>query len=104
MGFPVCAARTGQEAHRALTGDSPAATPDYVLLLNPDTELQGAALGELVDVMVAHPDAGACGARLQYGDGSFQHGAFRFPGLAQVALDFFRWKGCAAPTGSATVR
>ena len=24
-----------------------------------------------------------------YADGSFQHGAFRFPSLAQIALDFF---------------
>ena len=33
------------------------------------------------------PRAGVVGAHLRYGDGSFQHGAFRFPGLIQVALD-----------------
>ncbi len=35
------------------------------------------------------PQAGACGAQLFYADDSLQHGAFRFPGLAQLALDFF---------------
>jgi len=35
------------------------------------------------------PSAGICGARLSYGNCSFHHGAFRFPTLAQVALDFF---------------
>jgi hypothetical protein len=89
LGFPVCAVRAGQEAPGALARDDSAPPSDYVLLLNPDAELQGAALGELVDAMRARPDAGACGARLEYSDGSFQHGAFRFPGLAQVALDFF---------------
>lgn len=93
LGFPVCAARAGEEAPGALAGNLLNAPPDYVLLLNPDAELQGAALDELVDAMRAHPDAGACGARLQYGDGSFQHGAFRFPGLAQAALDFFPLEG-----------
>ncbi len=36
-----------------------------------------------------HPTVGACGARLRYGDGAFQHGAFRFPSLLQIALDLF---------------
>lgn len=35
------------------------------------------------------PTAGACGAHLHYGDGRFQHGAFRFPTLAQVVLDLW---------------
>jgi hypothetical protein len=33
--------------------------------------------------------AGAAGARLVHGDGSFQHSAFAFPGLAQILFDFF---------------
>ncbi|NIV37389.1 MAG: glycosyltransferase family 2 protein, partial [Anaerolineae bacterium] len=32
---------------------------------------------------------GAAGARLVHGDGSFQHSAFAFPGLAQIFFDFF---------------
>jgi GT2 family glycosyltransferase len=39
--------------------------------------------------MERHPSAAISGAHLNYGNGSFQHGAFHFPTLAQVALDFF---------------
>jgi N-acetylglucosaminyl-diphospho-decaprenol L-rhamnosyltransferase len=61
--------------------------PRYVLLLNPDTVVHGDALATLVRFMDATPRAGVCGARLIYGDGSFQHSAFGFPGLWQIALD-----------------
>ncbi len=62
-------------------------TPRYVLLLNPDTVVRGDALATMVRFMDANPQAGLCGARLVYGDGSFQHSAFGFPGLWQIALD-----------------
>lgn len=65
------------------------APPTYLLLLNPDTEIAADTLLEMVKQMERLPVAGICGAHLRYGDGSFQHGAFRFPTLAQVALDFF---------------
>ncbi len=71
----------------------PSASPDYVLLLNPDAEVQDDALWRMVAFMEETPDAGACGARLSYGDGGFQHGAFRFPGLFQVGLDLFPLTG-----------
>ena len=61
--------------------------PRHVLLLNPDTVVHGDALATLVRFMDATPRAGVCGARLVYGDGSFQHSAFGFPGLWQIALD-----------------
>ncbi|RUA15179.1 MAG: glycosyltransferase family 2 protein, partial [Clostridia bacterium] len=61
--------------------------PEAVLLLNPDTELHPGALATLTDFLKTHPHAGGCCPRLNYGDGSFQHSAFRFPGLAQLALD-----------------
>ncbi|RUA17597.1 MAG: glycosyltransferase family 2 protein, partial [Clostridia bacterium] len=61
--------------------------PEAVLLLNPDTELHSGALAMLTDFLKTHPHAGGCCPRLNYGDGSFQHSAFRFPGLAQLALD-----------------
>lgn len=64
-------------------------SPDYVLLLNPDAEVTGDALWQMVDFLTSHPQAAVCGAGLRYGDGTFQHGAFRFPGAAQVALDLF---------------
>jgi N-acetylglucosaminyl-diphospho-decaprenol L-rhamnosyltransferase len=61
--------------------------PDFILLLNPDTELVDDALGKMVTFLRDHPTAGACGARLCYSDGCFQHGAFHFPTLMQIALD-----------------
>ncbi len=81
--------RTGQLA----LPDDPALTlpepPHHVLLLNSDTEVQADALARLVAFLDATPRAGACGPQLLYPDGRFQHGAFRFPGLAQTALDLF---------------
>ncbi len=77
----------------------------YWMLLNPDTEIpaqQPNALDTLVEFMDAHPRAGACGPGLFYPDGSRQHSAFRFPGLAQIYMDLFpvnwrlresRWNG-----------
>ena len=65
------------------------ARPRHVLFLNPDTRVVGDALGALVRFMDGAEIAGAAGARLVHGDGSFQHSAFDFPGLAQIFLDFF---------------
>jgi N-acetylglucosaminyl-diphospho-decaprenol L-rhamnosyltransferase len=64
-------------------------TPDYVLLLNPDTLLRGEALSILTHFLAENPAVGAVGARLVHPDGSFQHSAFAFPTLAQIFLDFF---------------
>lgn len=63
--------------------------PDWVLLLNPDTELQPGALGALIQALVDEPGAGLAGPHLLYPDGRFQHGAFQFPGLGQTLLDLF---------------
>lgn len=68
-------------------------TPDHVLLLNPDTEVVGDALWEMVDFLERTPAVGICGANLAYGDGAFQHGAFHFPSLAQVMIDLFPLPG-----------
>jgi len=65
------------------------ARPDYVLLLNPDAEVIDDALPRLVNFLEQTPHAAACGAELRYGDGSFQHSAFRFPGVLQVLFDLF---------------
>ncbi len=62
--------------------------PDLVLLLNPDTIVQPGALSTLIAGLKS-TGAGLAGARLVYGDGSFQHSAFAFPGLAQLAIDLF---------------
>ncbi len=60
-----------------------------VLLLNPDTEVRPGAIVALLDAMRAMPEAAVITSRLSYGDGSFQHSAFRFPGLAQLYIDLF---------------
>lgn len=61
--------------------------PAVALLLNPDTLVHPGALGQLVAFLRQTPAAGIAGARLVYGDGSFQHGAFGFPGLGQLAIE-----------------
>lgn len=63
--------------------------PRYALLLNPDTIVQGEALAELASFLARTSRAGVAGARLVYGDGSFQHSAFRFPTVAMALFDFF---------------
>jgi len=70
-----------------------ATLPDAVLLLNPDTVIRPGAPRALQDFLRATPGAGIAGARLFYGDGSFQHSAFAFPGLWQLAIDLFPFPG-----------
>lgn len=65
------------------------ARPRHVLFLNPDTRVLGNALGCMVAFLDSTAKAGAAGAQLLYDDGSFQHSAFTFPGLAQIFFDFF---------------
>lgn len=45
-------------------------SPDYVLLLNPDTVVPSGALDTLVAFLQAHPEVGACGPKLLLADGS----------------------------------
>lgn len=81
-------ARGNNLALRALGFPDGANTPDYVLLLNPDTLVRAGALAALIEGMRAS-GAGLAGARLVYAGGSFQHSAFVFPGLFQLAIDLF---------------
>ena len=76
--------------------------PRYHFLLNADTVLLPGAISALTAFLDARPDVGMVGARLVYGDGRFQHSAFAFPGLLQLAFDLFdvperfydtRWNG-----------
>lgn len=64
-----------------------------VLLLNPDTEVRPGALATMAGWLEREPRAGVIGARLFYGDGAFQHSAFRFPRLLQIAFDLFPLPG-----------
>jgi GT2 family glycosyltransferase len=77
------------EDRRCPLSPTPYPPPKYVMLLNPDTIVDGNALTTLVRFMGENPRAGACGARLLHSDGRFQHSAFAFPTLFQVFLDFF---------------
>jgi hypothetical protein len=57
----------------------------YVLLLNPDTEIMPGALGELIRFLDSHPEAGAVGAMLLNSDGSLQVSAYPEPSLFREA-------------------
>lgn len=67
----------------------PDTLPEAVYLLNPDTITHLGATRTLYDTLMRFPDVGVVGARLSYGDGSFQHSAFAFPGLRQLWAEFF---------------
>ena len=83
-------------AMRALGfGGSPRALqkPAAVYLLNPDTITHQGATKSLYEALMTDPDAGVVGARLTFADGSFQHSAFRFPGLRQIWAELFPTAG-----------
>lgn len=68
-------------------------SPDYVLLLNPDTIVPTGALDRLVDYMEAHPDVGAVGPKLLLADGTLDLACRRsFP---TPAVSFYRMTGLA---------
>lgn len=52
--------------------------PEYVLLLNPDTNVLVNSIAALLDFMVQRPDVGIAGARVEGEDGQVQGSAFRF--------------------------
>lgn len=85
LGF---AAANNSALHQILTYHVSRITP-YVWLLNPDTEVRPGATAALVAALDSHPEVGIAGAKLLYPDGSLQHSAFRFPGLLQLAFEFF---------------
>lgn len=70
-----------------------AGTPDWALLLNPDTEVRPGALRTLLAAAEADPTVAVAGPALLYPDGRFQHAAFGFPGFLQAALDLFPPRG-----------
>jgi len=73
----------------AAGGGEPVTSPQFVLLLNPDAEPMDDAIGQMAVFLADYPAIGGVGAQLQYGDGRFQHAAFRFPDLWQLWFDFF---------------
>ncbi len=59
----------------------------YVLLLNPDTEVIEDGLATMVAFADAHPGVGMVGPQLLYPDGSIQSSRRRFPTLATAAFE-----------------
>lgn len=70
----------------ALGESVPPQSPEYVLLLNPDTEVEPGALQALLGFMRARPHVGVAGAWLLNPDRSFQASHAPFPTLAQELL------------------
>ncbi|RKX24296.1 MAG: hypothetical protein DRP45_08535 [Candidatus Zixiibacteriota bacterium] len=60
----------------------------YALVMNPDVILLPGAIEAMVEYLDAHPDAGACGPKTLYPDGSLQATCRRFPDWRTV---FWRW-------------
>jgi N-acetylglucosaminyl-diphospho-decaprenol L-rhamnosyltransferase len=73
---------------------------DFLLLLNPDTEVFAGALDHMLAVMAEHPRVGMAGCRLVRRDGTFDHAAKRsFPtpvGALAHFLGVGRWRGAPA--------
>lgn len=55
--------------------------PDYVLLLNPDTQVRPGALKTLLEYMEQHPQVGIAGSGIEESDGTLWPFAFRFPSI-----------------------
>ena len=59
---------------------------EYVLFLNPDTEVVGDALVKMARYMDTHPEVGAIGPKLLNTDGSLQRSVRAFPTLVSQLL------------------
>lgn len=71
----------------ALASDHP---PDYIWLLNSDTEIRPGALHTLLEFMQAHDSVGICGSRFEEPDGTVWPIAFRFPSILSELENGFR--------------
>lgn len=78
--------------------DRAAGDDDFVLLLNPDTEVAPGALDALVSHARAEATIGVVGPQLRYPDGSIQSSRRRFPALATAVFES-TWLQAAAPRG-----
>jgi GT2 family glycosyltransferase len=55
------------------------ATGDYIILLNPDTEIKPGSIDNAVNFLESHPEAALCGGRLINPEGELDPSARRFP-------------------------
>jgi GT2 family glycosyltransferase len=74
------------------------ATGRFYLLLNPDTQVIGDALAEMVAYLEAFPQVGVAGPRLLNADGSTQSSRRRFPTLLTAFFES-TWLQGVAPAG-----
>ena len=63
-----------------------AGAPNYIYLLNPDTEVRPGAIAALVDFLQGHPEVAIAGSSFENPDGSPWPLAFRFPSLVSEFL------------------
>ena len=61
--------------------------PEFVLLLNPDTQVRPGAIKSLVSYLEENPTVGIAGSRLEDPDGTPQISAFGFPSVTSELLD-----------------
>ncbi len=77
-----------QAIRPALASSQP---PDFVWLLNPDTEARPGALTELLAYVLPRPEIGIAGGSYEEADGSPWPYAFRFPSLLSELDRGLRW-------------
>lgn len=68
------------------------ASGQYLLVLNPDTQIVDDALSTLVGYMQDHPQVGMVGPMLTYPDGTHQSSRRRFPTLPILFLESTWWE------------
>jgi GT2 family glycosyltransferase len=66
-----------------------ASQAEYVLLLNPDTEIRAAALETLLEFMDSHPQVGGAGPLILNPDGSLQTSCYPAPNLTREIWRLF---------------
>ncbi|MFA4871575.1 MAG: glycosyltransferase family 2 protein [Patescibacteria group bacterium] len=66
------------------------ATGDYILLLNPDTELLPGALGGCLEFMASSKDCGIMGGQILNPDGTIQPSVRKFPTFWPIFLLFLK--------------
>jgi GT2 family glycosyltransferase len=62
---------------------------EFLLLLNPDTEVRAGAVETLIDFLETHPDAAMAGPRLLNSDGSLQESCYPAPTLPREMWRLF---------------
>jgi N-acetylglucosaminyl-diphospho-decaprenol L-rhamnosyltransferase len=72
-----------------------AAGGDYLLILNPDTEVIDEALAQMLAYMETHPQVGVLGPQLVFPDGTVQSTRRRFPTLATAFFESTWWQPLA---------